>query len=330
MNQRTRRKHLLRPLRRRLAWPLEALALAAFWQICALLPAARASALGRGLLRLVGPRLPWHRSLHANLAVACADDGPARIDALARDAWGNFGATLAEYPHLIDIAQRRFREHVDLVLCPEVEACRTNRLPLIFLTAHLGNWELAGAAAASTGIPLSGVYSKQANPLIDRMVQRYRRALGCGFVTNEAGARPLVAELVAGRSLGLLADLRVDGGEPIPFFGQMVPTTLVPARLALKFGCPLVPLRVERLGPARFRATAHRPIRPDDESADPLAQARSMMRQFNALLESWIREQPAGWQCLKRRWSKTRVRRAPGPLVRGEGASAGALGGNRS
>src|SRR5918996_4149253 len=99
MNQRARRKHLLRPLRRRLAWPLEALALAAFWQVCALLPAARASALGRGLMRLVGPRLPWHRSLHANLAVAFAAGGPARIEALARDAWGNFGATLAEYPH---------------------------------------------------------------------------------------------------------------------------------------------------------------------------------------------------------------------------------------
>jgi Kdo2-lipid IVA lauroyltransferase/acyltransferase len=315
------------------AWPLEALALAAFWQICALLPAERASALGRGLLRLVGPRLPWHRSLHANLAVAFADHGPARIAALARDAWGNFGATLAEYPHLIDIGQRRFGEHVDLVLCPEVEAHCKAGLPLIFLTAHLGNWELAGAAAASTGIPLSGVYSRQANPLIDWMVQRYRRPLGCGFVTNEAGARPLVAELAAGRSLGLLADLRVDGGEPIPFFGQMVPTTLVPAWLALKFGCPLVPLRVERLGPARFRVTAHQPIRPEGESADPLEQARSMMRQFNALLEGWIREQPAGWQCLKRRWSKDRSRRAPGaasPLVRGEGVSAGALGGNRS
>jgi KDO2-lipid IV(A) lauroyltransferase len=150
-------------------------------------------------------------------------------------------------------------------------------------------------------------------------------------VTNEAGARPLVAELVAGRSLGLLADLRVDGGEPIPFFGQMVQTTLVPARLALKFGCPLVPMRVERLGGARFRATAHPPIRPDDESADPLGQARSMMRQVSALFEGWIREQPAGWQCLKRRWSKDRRRRAPGaasPLVRGEGVSA--LGGNRS
>jgi KDO2-lipid IV(A) lauroyltransferase len=155
------------------------------------------------------------------------------------------------------------------------------------------------------------------------MVQRHRRALGCGFVTNEAGARPLLAELLAGRSLGLLADLRVDNGEPLPFFGQAARTTLVPARLALKFGCPLVPMRVERLGGARFRATAHAPIRPEDESVDPAQQARSMMRQFNELLETWIREQPAGWQCLKRRWSKDRVRRAAAlgdPVARGQGA----------
>ena len=47
------------------------------------------------------------------------------------------------------------------------------------------------------------------------------------------------------------------------------------------------------------------------------------MRQFNELLETWIREQPAGWQCLKRRWSKDRVRRAAAlgdPVARGQGA----------
>ena len=323
MIRRRRRKHVLRPLRRRLAWPFEALALAVFWQVCALLPAERASALGRALLRVLGPRLPWHRQLRSNLAVALADASPARTEDLAREAWGNFGATLAEYPHLRTIARGQFREHVDLVLSPEVEARCRSGLPSVFVTAHLGNWELAGAAAASTGVPLSAVYSRQANPLIDWMVQRHRRALGCGFVTNEAGARPLLAELLAGRSLGLLADLRVDNGEPLPFFGQAARTTLVPARLALKFGCPLVPMRVERLGGARFRATAHPPIRPEDESVDPAQQARSMMRQFNELLETWIREQPAGWQCLKRRWNKDRVRRAAGlgdAVARGQGA----------
>jgi Kdo2-lipid IVA lauroyltransferase/acyltransferase len=323
MSRRKRRKHLLRPLRRRLAWPFEALALAVFWQICAVLPPDRASALGRGLLRVLGPWLTWHRQLRSNLAVALADASPARTEKLAREAWGNFGATLAEYPHLSSIARRKFREHVDLVLSPEVEARCRSGLPSIFATAHLGNWELAAAAAMSTGVPLSAVYSRQTNPLIDWMVQRYRRALGCGFVSNDAGARPLLAELAAGRSLGLLADLRVDNGEPVPFFGQAARTTLVPARLALKFGCPLVPMRVERLGGTRFRVTAHAPLRPEDERVDAAQQARSMMRQFNELLESWIREQPAGWQCLKRRWNKDRVRRAGAlgdAVARGQGA----------
>src|SRR5687767_15476858 len=93
MSRGKRRKHLLRPLRRRLAWPFEALALAAFWQICALLPPDRATALGRGLLRVLGPWLTWHRQLRSNLAVALADGSPARTEELAREAWGNFGAT---------------------------------------------------------------------------------------------------------------------------------------------------------------------------------------------------------------------------------------------
>lgn len=318
MSQRTKPKHPWRPLRRRLTWPVQALVLALFWSACSLLPAGRASSFGRGLIRALGPRLPWHRSLRSNLAVASVGASAARIEELTRDAWGNFGATLAEYPHLIEIARRNFGEHVDLVLCPEVEARCKSGLPSIYVTAHLGNWELAAAAAASTGLPLSVVYAKQANPLVDRMVQRRRRALGCRFVTNEAGARPLLAELAAGRSLGLLADLRVDTGEPLPFFGHAARTTLVPARLALKFGCPLVPLRVERLGPARFRVSAHPPIRPEDETADEPQRARSMMRQFNAMLESWIREQPAGWQCLKRRWNKPgrpSVARGRAPLI---------------
>ena len=51
---------------------------------------------------------------------------------------------------------------------------------------------------------MPAVYARQANPLIDRMVQRFRSALGCGFVTNDAGARPLLAELAAGRRVGIL------------------------------------------------------------------------------------------------------------------------------
>ena len=179
--------------------------------------------------------------------------------------------------------------------------------------------------------PLSAVYARQANPLIDRMVQRRRRALGCGFVANDAGARPLLAELVAGRSLGVLADLRVDSGAPLPFFGEAAPTTLVPARLALKFGCPLVPILVERLAAARFRVTACPPLR----SRDTTRGCRAAGQGHDAAVQRdcWRPGSPSGptaWQCLKRRWSKDVVRRrlAAAAMVDTGGRGASAIAGS--
>jgi Kdo2-lipid IVA lauroyltransferase/acyltransferase len=90
----------------------------------------------------------------------------------------------------------------------------------------------------------------------------------------------------------------------VPFCGHDTATTLVPARLALKFGCPLVPVRVERIRPAHLRVTVHDPVRPDPAAA-PNAQARQMMAGVNALFESWIVARPHEWQCFQNRWPKS-------------------------
>ena len=93
------------------------------------------------------------------------------------------------------------------------------------------------------------------------MFRRWREALGCGLVSLDQGARPLIRELSEGRSVGLVVDARDDDGAPIPFFGLDKWTTLAPARLALRFGCDLIPVRVERRGNARFRLTVYKPVR---------------------------------------------------------------------
>ena len=104
-------------------------------------------------------------------------------------------------------------------------------------------------------MPLSVVYTPEPNPLIARMLQRRRQALGCAFVAKSEGLRPLVRDLSQGRSIGLIVDRRNDRGEMLPFFGREAAMTTSPARLALKFGCQLVPTRVERTGRSRFRVT---------------------------------------------------------------------------
>ena len=203
------------------------------------------------------------------------------------------GAALAQYGG----GRRRGRDR------DSYDDYRAGRKQGMFVSAHVGNWELTGAAAARQGIPITAIYAPSKNPIIDRMLRRRREALGCGLVSLEEGARPLMRELAEGRSVGLIVDTRDDDGVPVPFFGLDKLTTLAPARLALRFGCELIPGRVERLGPARYRLTAYAPIRPDPNLASDREQAIQMMAELNRLFEQWIREQ---WLCIKRTWPKTR------------------------
>ena len=298
----------VRPATRFLLWPMQGLALALFWSCCAATTPERAARLGARLGRSIGPRLHWHRRLRDNLMVALPHATAEQIEGTARAVWSSFGATLAEYAHLETIADRAFGRHVEVVLHRGVEAARGRGEPFIFVTAHLGNWEIAAATARHLGLPLSVLHSPRANPLTRRLLERRRRVLGCTFLASGDGIRPLVRDLRAGRSIGLLVDARVENGDAVPFCAQATTTTLVPARLGLKFGCPLVPVRVERLRPAHLRVTLHDPVLPDG-SASPEARAKQMMARVNALLESWIVERPHEWQCFQNRWPRSTRRR---------------------
>jgi len=242
-----------------------------------------------------------------------------QIDDMARDCWGNLGRVMAEYPHLANIAGGRGEGRIELVVRDDTAAWRRDGRPAVFVAAHLGNWELVASKAVTGEIPLVAIYSPQSNPYVDRMIQKMRRSLGCLLVPKNAGVRDLMRHLEGGRSLGVVADQRVDGGEPLPFFGHPASTTTVPARLALKLGLELVPVRIERRGDGRFLVTAFEAVVPRGPDLSRHEQALDMMGQVNGLFESWIRERPAEWHCAKRRWPKElRPKRAKGnpPVAR--------------
>jgi KDO2-lipid IV(A) lauroyltransferase len=289
----------------RARWRMEAVLLSLFWQICARLEPDAASAFGRRLLRRIGPRLGKAAHMRRNLRLAFPELSEAERSGLLREVWGNAGAVLAEYPHFKAICRDDFDGHFETVMEWDVADYRAKKTQGIFVTAHVGNWELSAAAAGHHGFPITVIYAPGRNPFIERMLRRRREALGCRLVSLEEGARPLMRELSEGRSVGLVVDTRDDDGVPIPLFGLDKLTTLAPARLALRFGCDLIPARVERLGDARFRLIVHQPVRPDPALASERDQAIQMMAELNRVFERWIRERPEQWLCIKRAWPKT-------------------------
>lgn len=270
-----------------------------FWLVLGVLSPERASAAGSALARVVGPHLRRHRKIRRNLALALPERRPEEIEALARAVWGNFGAVLAEFPHLAAICgDTGAPARVEVVDWTSADSSG----PRIFALAHLANWEIITRIILQRHPSLVAIYSPQENPWLERLVQRRRALANCEFVPNAGGMQRAAAALAQGRCVALLTDQRADGGRAIEFFGLEAETTDVPARLALAFGCPLVPVRVERLGHARFRVTFCAPVEPDDAAAGQKQKALQMTRRLQALFEAWIRERPDQWLCAKRRW----------------------------
>ena len=298
LSERIDRSPVLKGIQRRAG----AAILALFWQACAWLPPEAASAFGRRVLQRLGPSLRKSIYMKRNLSLAFPHLGEDERNSLLREVWGNVGAVLAEYPHLETLCQRDFEAHLQTVWRCDPEDYRSGRKRVIFVSAHLGNWELSAAAAVRSGLPLTVVYSPIRNPIIDRMFKRRRQGLGCGLVAREDSLRHLIRELNRGRPVGLVVDHRFDGGVPLPFFGLNKPTTVAPARLALRFGCDLVPVRVERTGGPHFRVTFCDPVEPGSDAVSEKDRAIRMMGRVNEIFEEWIRERPQQWLCMKRAW----------------------------
>ncbi len=181
------------------------------------------------------------------------------------DIWGNLGSILAEYPHLGTICHREAEAASgDCHAGRPLEVFRKTGKPAVFVSAHLANWELAAGDIASPRHSTDRVYTGCRIRTWTECLYRARQSLGCGMVERDGAGRKLMSCLKQGTSVGLLSDQRVDSGEPVPFFGRDMLTTITPARLALRFDCELIPVQVQRLKGARFRIIFHPAVTADD------------------------------------------------------------------
>ncbi|MDT8386198.1 MAG: lysophospholipid acyltransferase family protein [Thiogranum sp.] len=290
------------PLLGNLGWWLEARMLALFWYWVTRTDVERASRRGYRLFHWLGPRLRKNHHVLSNLQVAFADMSAQRRLTLAKQVWGNFGAVLAEYPFLPELVRMGPGSRTDISVSEASSRIIRNRQPAVYVTAHSGNWEIGTFIMTSLKIPVTTVYSPQSNPFVDRMLQSFRETPGLKFIPAKNAMRQLVRELREGRSVGMLPDQRNDGGDPVPYFGVKAPTITSPAWLAVTMNCPLIPVEVERIGEARFRAVFHDPVDSFAEITDKKQRVLAITGELNTCFESWIRKHPQHWHCTKRRW----------------------------
>lgn len=293
---------LARKLTRWIAHPMQAIGAYSVYGIFAILPVDAASALGGWLMRAAGPRLKAARTARRNLERALPGKTAAEIDGILRDMWSNLGRILGEWPHLNSLYLNDFGGRVEISGREYLANARDASAPLIVFTGHHGNWELVGAVCASLGAPLKVIYRPAENRWVNNLILWARRRFTGGLLPKgRDAATGALSLLKAGGNLGVLIDQKLNEGVPVPFFGRDAMTSPVAARLAVGFRCPVLPVRAERTSGARYKVTIYPPMEIPD-SGDRKQDRGELLLRMNAMLEGWVREQPAQWFWVHNRW----------------------------
>lgn len=317
-------------LRRRALQLIEAAAAYfVFRGVLGVMPVAAASALGGFFARWIGPHLPVSRVATRNLSAAFPEKSEVEIAAIVKRMWDNLGRTTAEYPHLdalwdketlerfqsLDPAEmeRRTDPTPIVISGPKIEIVGAENFvravhhdgPRIIFTAHMGNWEILPLNSRLSGVPVAALYREPNNPHIARLIRRMRSGSGVFLPRGGIGYSGAISSakvLDDNGCLGLLVDQKViSGGLIVPFFGRPVAMISSPARLALRYDCPLYGAWTQRLPGGRFRINVTPPLEIPTEG-DHDARVRRILEMINDLLESWIRAQPDQWLWLHDRW----------------------------
>ena len=252
---------------------------------------------------LVGPMSDKAAKARDNLAVAFPEKSEAWREQTARNIFRHLGYSAAELIKLDDIWKEK-DERVDIVLEPKAREHMESRRPTIFITAHVGPWQVAPLATREWGFTTNAIYAPESNPIIGELMLKLRKNIGERLISAEAGPRPLIRELKAGHSIIMAMDTRPDTGKLIPFFGREALTNTSAVGLALRSDAAIVVARGERLPGARYRITVYDPIESPIPEAPLKEQSVAITEMIHGYFEDWIREYPEQWICLKRRWPK--------------------------
>lgn len=266
----------------------------------------RASNLGGQLARMVGPLLPVSKVADANLLMAMPELDRATRRRVVRGVWENLGRMVGEFPHLGRLTENGSGPGWEVAGTEHIEALAARGGPAILFTGHIGNWEVLSLATAGKGMPLAALYRPADNPVIDEIILELRASKGTDellFPKGAQGARQTVQHLRAGGYVGMLQDQKMNDGIEARFFGRPAMTASALATLALRIGCPVLPIYAQRIAPARFRVTCEPPL-PLPDSEDRAAAVAALTQAVNDRLEAWIRAKPESWLWLHRRWPK--------------------------
>lgn len=272
--------------------------------LVAVLPRRVELFLGRAFGRLIyRARLFKRRTVEANLQLCFPDlDAASRAD-LARRNYEHYGVLFFEMLHFFTPSREHYRRYVASVGRlkgrENWEKAHARGKGVVFVSAHLGCWEVAGAAAAESGIVATIVTTVLTPRWLHDKITAARASAGISAAFHPGSLPTILRALRRGETAVFMNDQYAHPpmGVDAAFFGYRVATLAVVGTLAKRTGAAVVPIRTVR-GPDGVTTAFIEPELDLSGAAD----AEAATQIIATHVEGWIRRDPDQWLWLHRRF----------------------------
>ena len=246
------------------------------------------------------------RAVKNNLrTITKSDEG---LDLKAKEVFRNFGKYLVEFFRMANEIDERFiREKVKVENLQHLNDASAQGKGVIFLTAHIGNWELGGLIMGMMGYPTLAIALPHKERPVNDLFNKQRELRGVTVVPLSQAVHRCLSALRSNKAVAVLADRDfTNNGEIINFLGRDVLIPKGAAIFALKTGAVILPTFLVRGEDDSFILHFEPPIHPPLVTNSQVDQATlvNLMKRYAVVIEEQIRKYPTQWLMFREFWDK--------------------------
>lgn len=252
------------------------------------------------IFHLIGYR---KKVVYSNLEHAFPEKSHAEIHNLARKFYRHFCDSLFESVKILGISKAEINKRFVFKNIEIFDELFQSGKSIVLVSAHQGNWEWMIDTQSKIRHKFLAIYKPLANPNFDKMLKKMREKFAYGAET--IAMDNIYRTLIKHRQQKILTVtwFLTDQSPPkeypfwIDFMNRETPFFTGPARIAIKFGQPVVFMHIRKLKrgyyEAEFSLLADKPETFTEEK---------LTEHYVRKIEAGIREQPACWLWSHRRW----------------------------
>ena len=250
----------------------------------------------------IGPLIKSKNIIDDNLYKALGKTKDEKKINIVANMWSNYGKTFVEYIYLNKFRNENLHVNITKGLNTLLKIKKNNK-PVIFISGHFANFELMSMEITKKKIDLATIYRPLNNIFLNPFMERIRKKYVCKNQIKKgiSGLRNAIEYIKNNHSIALMIDQRVSEGKQIPFFNHKALTTTLPAQLALKYNCDIVPVFLYRNKNDTFDMQLHDPISIDRKLNTEVNKLQITIN-LNKILEEMILKKPEQWIWTHNRW----------------------------